>query len=224
MKKNSMIKKLIGGSAAAVLAIGIALPAGGTAAAASFTSYDQLIAYIKQHYPQGAVVVSKPVTPGNTTSPSKTAAPAPSAAPAPAATPAPVQTPAVSAPASASSEYVKEVISLVNQERAKAGLAAVSGLDSLHKVAAAKAQDMRVNQYFSHTSPTYGSPFDMMKAFGITYKAAGENIAMGQKTPQEVVTAWMNSEGHRANILNANFNYIGVGYDNNYWVQMFIGK
>ncbi|MOA18351.1 Cysteine-rich secretory protein family protein [compost metagenome] len=83
---------------------------------------------------------------------------------------------------------------------------------------------MRTNNYFSHTSPTYGSPFDMMKSFGITYNAAGENIAMGQKTPEEVMKAWMNSPGHKANILNANFNYIGVGYDNNYWVQEFIGK
>ncbi|MNC67305.1 Cysteine-rich secretory protein family protein [compost metagenome] len=64
----------------------------------------------------------------------------------------------------------------------------------------------------------------MMSAFGVTYQYAGENIAMGQRTPQEVMTAWMNSAGHRANILSANFNYIGVGFDNNYWVQEFIGK
>jgi uncharacterized protein YkwD len=66
----------------------------------------------------------------------------------------------------------------------------------------------------------------MMKQFGISYKAAGENIAMGQRTPEEVVTAWMNSPGHRANILNANFTHLGVGYvaSGNYWTQMFIGK
>lgn len=119
---------------------------------------------------------------------------------------------------------MKQIVDLVNKERAAAGLSPVSALDSLNKVAAAKATDMRTNNYFSHTSPTYGSPFDMMATFGITYRAAGENIAMGQKSPQEVMTAWMNSEGHRANILSANFNYIGVGYDNNYWVQEFIGK
>ena len=79
--------------------------------------------------------------------------------------------------------------------------------------------------YFSHTSPTYGSPFDMIKNFGISYRTAGENIARGQRTPLEVMDAWMNSAGHRANILNASFTQIGVGYvsDGNYWTQMFIG-
>ena len=80
--------------------------------------------------------------------------------------------------------------------------------------------------YFDHTSPTYGSPFDMMKSFGISYNAAGENIAMGQTTPEQVVTSWMNSEGHRANILNGEFTHIGVGYvaDGNVWTQQFIKK
>ena len=59
--------------------------------------------------------------------------------------------------------------------------------------------------YFDHTSPTYGSPFDMMKKFGISYRTAGENIAKGQRTPQEVMNSWMNSSGHRANILNSSF-------------------
>ena len=71
---------------------------------------------------------------------------------------------------------------------------------------------MHDKRYFSHQSPTYGSPFDMMKQFGITYRTAGENIAMGQSTPQAVVNAWMNSKGHRANILNASFTQIGMGY------------
>ena len=84
---------------------------------------------------------------------------------------------------------------------------------------------MKDNNYFSHTSPTYGSPFEMMKKFGISYKTAGENIAQGQITPQAVVNGWMNSSGHRANILNASYNRIGVGYvaEGNYWTQMFIG-
>jgi len=89
--------------------------------------------------------------------------------------------------------------------------------------------DMRDKNYFSHQSPTYGSPFSMMKNFGISYRTAGENIAAGQQTPQEVVTAWMNSPGHRANILNKSFTHIGVGYAKggsygHYWTQMFIGK
>ncbi len=85
---------------------------------------------------------------------------------------------------------------------------------------------MKKGGYFSHTSPNYGSPFDMMKEFGITYRSAGENIAMGQSTPEEVVNAWMNSEGHRKNILSSSFTHIGVGHvaEGNYWTQMFIGK
>ena len=85
---------------------------------------------------------------------------------------------------------------------------------------------MNNNHYFSHTSPTYGSPFDMMRDFGVSYKSAGENIAMGQTTAEQVVDAWMNSEGHRKNILNANYTHIGVGFSKggNYWSQMFIQK
>ncbi|MGM0881988.1 MAG: CAP domain-containing protein [Bacillota bacterium] len=119
--------------------------------------------------------------------------------------------------------FQSQVIDLVNQERAKAGLPAVKSDALLTKVATEKARDMDVNNYFSHTSPTYGSPFDMMRQFGVTYSYAGENIASGQRTPQEVMTAWMNSSGHRANILGKNFTKIGVGYVNGEWVQMFIG-
>lgn len=124
------------------------------------------------------------------------------------------------------SAYEQKVVDLTNQERAKNGLAALKVDTALSKVAREKSLDMSKNGYFSHTSPTYGSPFDMMKQFGISYQYAGENIAMGQRTPEEVVQAWMNSEGHRKNILSANFNYIGVGYveSGNYWTQMFIGK
>ncbi|KAI7248921.1 hypothetical protein KC345_g11801, partial [Hortaea werneckii] len=166
------------------------------------------------------VATAKPVA---TAAPAATAKPVVTPAPttAPVATAKPAAVPAV---ADNASSYTQQVVALVNKERTAAGLAPVSALDSLNKVAAAKATDMRTNNYFSHTSPTYGSPFDMMSAFGVTYQAAGENIAMGQKTPQEVMTAWMNSPGHKANILSANFNYIGVGFDNNYWVQEFIGK
>ncbi len=89
-----------------------------------------------------------------------------------------------------------------------------------------KSQDMQTKNYFSHTSPTFGSPFDRMKALGISYKSAGENIAQGQRSPQEVVQAWMDSPGHRANILNGSFTHIGVGYvkTGNYWTQQFIQK
>ncbi len=91
-------------------------------------------------------------------------------------------------------------------------------------VAEAKSVDMARNNYFSHTSPTYGSPFDQMRAAGISYRAAGENIAQGQRTPQQVVQAWMDSPGHRQNIMNASYTHIGVGFVQNgyYWTQQFI--
>lgn len=121
--------------------------------------------------------------------------------------------------------YEEEVVRLVNVERAKNGLGALKMNWELSRVARYKSQDMHDKGYFSHTSPTYGSPFDMMKSFGISYRTAGENIAKGYATPQAVVTGWMNSSGHRANILNSSFTQIGVGYvaDGNYWTQMFIG-
>ena len=121
--------------------------------------------------------------------------------------------------------YENEVIRLVNEIRVKNGLNALIPDWELSRVARYKSQDMKDNNYFSHTSPVYGSPFNMMKKFGISYKTAAENIAKGQKTPQAVVNSWMNSSGHRANILNPSYKKIGVGYvaNGNYWTQMFIG-
>ena len=120
----------------------------------------------------------------------------------------------------------EQVASLVNKERAKEGLAPLTIDWELARVAKYKSQDMHDKNYFSHTSPTYGSPFDMMKNFGISYNAAGENIAQGQKSATQVMEAWMNSSGPRANIMDAKFTHIGVGYveDGNYWTQMFIKK
>ena len=120
----------------------------------------------------------------------------------------------------------EQVVSLVNKERAKEGLAPLTSNWELARVAKYKSQDMHDKNYFSHTSPTYGSPFDMMKNFGISYKSAGENIAKGQTSAAQVMEAWMNSSGHRANIMDAKFTHIGVGYvkDGNYWTQMFIKK
>ena len=123
------------------------------------------------------------------------------------------------------SEYEAEVVRLVNIERAKNGLKPLTADWELSRVARYKSQDMKDKGYFSHTSPTYGSPFEMMKSFGISYRSAGENIARGQRTPQAVMNSWMNSSGHRANILSSKFTKIGVGYvsSGNYWTQMFIG-
>lgn len=122
----------------------------------------------------------------------------------------------------------KEVFDLINAKRTAAGLSALKVDAELQNVARAKAEDMVKNNYFSHTSPTYGSPFDMMKSFGVSYKTAGENIA-GNSSNTGAVNAWMNSEGHKANILNSSFNYTGVAVvkSSKYgkiFVQMFIGK
>ena len=120
-----------------------------------------------------------------------------------------------------------EVISLVNAERSKAGKAALVENNELSNVARAKSKDFINNNYFAHNSPTYGTPFNMLKSFGINFSAAAENIASGQKTAADAMNSWMSSSGHRENILSSTYNQIGVGVarDNNgnlYWTQMFI--
>lgn len=120
-----------------------------------------------------------------------------------------------------------EVVRLTNIERSKKGLPPLKNNWQLSRVARYKSKDMAVKNYFSHTSPTYGSPFKMMENFGVRFSAAAENIAYGQRTPQEVVQGWMNSPGHRANILSPSYSEIGVGLASNrngrkYWTQMFI--
>lgn len=121
--------------------------------------------------------------------------------------------------------YETEVIRLVNEIRVRYGLKELTENWELSRVARYKSQDMHDRRYFSHTSPTYGSPYDMMTAFGLSWRSAGENIAYGYRTPETVVNAWMNSSGHRANILSAKYTQIGVGYveSGNYCTQMFIG-
>lgn len=123
------------------------------------------------------------------------------------------------------SNFESEVVRLVNAERSQRGLQPLSANWELSRVARFKSQDMADNRYFSHTSPIYGSPFQMIRSFGLSFRTAGENIAYGQRTPQAVVNSWMNSSGHRANILNASYTQIGVGYvaNGHYWTQMFIG-
>ncbi|PLT35497.1 CAP domain-containing protein [Bacillus sp. V5-8f] len=135
----------------------------------------------------------------------------------------------VNIPTIASQSVEAQVVTLVNKERAKVGLPALKSDWELSRVARFKSEDMRDKRYFDHNSPTYGSPFQMMKSFGINYGYAGENIAAGQTTPQAAMSAWMNSPGHKANILNRNFTHIGVGYAKggsygHYWTQQFISK
>ncbi|MNS30155.1 Cysteine-rich secretory protein family protein [compost metagenome] len=122
------------------------------------------------------------------------------------------------------SAYADQVVSLVNQERAKVGAKPLAADKALAAMALDKAKDMYSKGYFDHTSPTYGSPFDMMNSYGIHYTYAGENIAKGQKNPAEVMTAWMNSPGHKQNILSPNYTKIGVAYYNGEWVQEFIAN
>ena len=121
-------------------------------------------------------------------------------------------------------EYEKEVVRLINIERVKYGLDPLIYDSDLCRIARKKSKDMRENNYFDHFSPTYGDPAKMLKDEGYWFSYCGENIAYGQKTPAEVVDAWMNSPPHRANILNKNFVFIGVGLDSvyiNYWTQLF---
>ena len=149
--------------------------------------------------------------------------PAPTAKPTPAPTAKPTQNPGQSSGYQLSAEEQK-MIQLVNQERQKAGVSPLTIDPELSRVARIKSQDMKDKGYFSHTSPTYGSPFDMMKSFGITYRAAGENIALNSSV-EGAHTSLMNSEGHRENILNSSFTHIGIGIvDGRYYTQMFIGK
>lgn len=122
----------------------------------------------------------------------------------------------------------REVFDLINAKRVANGLSALKIDDELQNVARIKAQDMVDNNYFSHNSPVYGSPFNMIKSFGISYKTAGENIA-GNSSNSGAVNAWMNSAGHKANILNSSFNYTGIGVVTSpkygkIYVQMFMGK
>ena len=122
----------------------------------------------------------------------------------------------------------KEVFNLINKQRTNNGLQALKVNDEVQRLARIKAQDMVNNNYFSHESPTYGSPFDMLKSFKISYKSAGENIA-GNSSNSGAVNAWMNSSGHKANILNSSFNYTGIGVVSSpkygkVYVQVFVQK
>lgn len=120
------------------------------------------------------------------------------------------------------------MVELVNKERQASGLAPLAVDPALVRTARLKSQDMVDKNYFSHQSPTYGSPFDMMRQFGITFRAAGENIACNQSVAA-AHQAFMNSQGHRENILSPSFTQIGVGIVNGgpcgkMFTQQFIGN
>ena len=133
-----------------------------------------------------------------------------------------------SVPAAGITQEEQTLLNLVNKARTDAGVRTLAFDMALVKTARLKAADMVQNNYFSHQSPTYGSPFDMMRQFGITFTTAGENIA-GNQTVERAFNAWMNSEGHRKNILNPSFNYTGIGIASGspygkIFVQQFIGR
>lgn len=173
----------------------------------------------------------KPIyTAAPSSKPIPTPVPKPVNTPTPVKTPTPINTPAPTSPQSTAGVTSEEqtLLNLINSERSKAGIAPLSFDMAALKVARLKAKDMVDNNYFAHQSPTYGSPFDMMRQFGVSFKTAGENIA-GNQTLEGAVKAWMNSEGHRKNILNGNFNYTGIGIVSSpvygkVLVQNFIGR
>ncbi|MFC7321708.1 S-layer homology domain-containing protein [Halobacillus campisalis] len=121
-------------------------------------------------------------------------------------------------------DFEKKVVELTNDEREERGLNSLSIDKKLSKIAWYKSRDMQMNSYFEHESPTYGSPFDMMDGFNVNYNVAGENIAEGYYSPERVVAAWMDSPGHRENILRKGVTHIGVGFEGDFSTQMFIGK
>jgi uncharacterized YkwD family protein len=159
--------------------------------------------------------------------------PAPAPKPAPKPTPVPQPTPPPAPPASGGSTIgmsgqENQMFGLVNQERAKAGLRSFAADMQLVELARKKSKDMIDHNYFGHTSPTYGSPFDMMRKAGVSYFYAGENLAANSSV-SGAHQALMNSSGHRANILNPNFTHIGIGIlsSSKYPVmvtQMFVGR
>lgn len=127
-------------------------------------------------------------------------------------------------PADTELSFARQVVELVNQERAKAGVSPLTIDTGLESAALVRTREIQTS--FSHTRPNGNSFATAIQEAGVTYRRSGENIAWGQRTPEAVVNAWMNSEGHRANILNKNFSRIGVGYLTNgsgtpYWVQLF---
>lgn len=143
----------------------------------------------------------------------------------PAQTPSakPTQSPVTKPDQTDESSYQQKVLELVNKERKAQGLNEMVLDDSLCSAAGIRANE--IITLFSHTRPDGTSCFSVLKELGISYRATGENIASGYRTPEQVMDGWMNSEGHRANILSSNFNKLGVGYiktgSGTYWVQLF---
>lgn len=183
---------------------------------------DSLLSQLKNCFP--GIQIQKPCQPGTDTPGTSTPG---TNTPTPELPDAEMPSPGLPEQESPSPEqnvsYVQQVVNLVNEERAKEGLAPLT-LDT--KVsAAAQVRAREIVTSFSHTRPDGTSFATALKEQNISYRRAGENIAWGQKSPEAVMDAWMNSSGHRANIMNPNFTTIGIGYYQvngvNYWCQLF---
>lgn len=147
----------------------------------------------------------------------------------PTATPVSTAKPTTAPASSSEAAMEEEVLRLVNEERAKQGLGALKRASDLDSLARAHSADMIKRNFFDHTNPDGQSPFDRMRAAGISYRAAAENIASGQTSAQSVMNAWMNSSGHRKNILNSSYTEIGIGAVKSsagkiYWTQEFVKR
>ena len=118
-------------------------------------------------------------------------------------------------------KFELQLANLVNEERSRAGLKPLKFRNDLSRISEAKSYDMIRHGYFSHQSPTYGSLFDTLKKFGVSYQSAGQNISRGSRIPKEVFDAWMRIPGYRQNILNPRYDSMGVGKTNKVWTVIF---
>ena len=198
--------------------------ASGKTTTANYRSLNDYINSILSKYGRACPKTKTPSSGGSSSQPASSA-PASSA---PASSAPASSTPSGGSATGTYAAFQNQVFQLVNQERTSRGLKALVMDSALNNTATLKSQDMAKLGYFDHNSPTYGSPFDLMRQYGISYRAAGENIAMGQTSPQQVMDGWMNSSGHRANILSASYTKIGVGIARNssgryYWTKHFTG-
>lgn len=145
--------------------------------------------------------------------------------PTPEPEPTPEPPPSGSSMSAAEYAMAQEVLLLVNAERATVGLPALQWHDEATEVAWAHSVDMDVRDFFDHENPDGELPWDRLTAAGVSYRSAGENIAWGYSSPDSVMTAWMNSDGHRANILRDGYTHIGIGVHSNgsiWWTQVFL--
>ena len=123
-------------------------------------------------------------------------------------------------------EYIAQVVEIVNEERRKVGLNPLAYDEQITYAATQRSYEMAEYQYFAHARPNGDSCFTVMDEYNVSWRMVGENIASGYTTPEQVMTGWMNSQGHKENILTSGYTKIGVGiaansYGRLYWTQLF---